>query len=249
MGRPLSIKVSKPLVQSWPRLRLKPKACPGQWKMSENGKNCMAFSTHSFTTIFLFVGMSQFYWAWRGIRLPPHGLHRAAAVRRCTASVLAAYLLMYEFTFGVWREHGTPVHLTIRDALLAAPFLWWMASSLVAFLVVILFAIPRAIVGGVHGLLPGGFAGPDIQSPPRRQFLERTARGGGRRAFRGRSLWPVLRTAQPRDHGADHPLAAPAARLRGISHLPALRYPHRPVHARRGDPEIRRRSPTPRRPI
>jgi len=83
-------------------------------------------------------------------------------------AVLAAYLAGYEYNLGVWRDHVTPVRLTLRDALLAAPFLWWAASSLVAFMVAILFAIPRGIVGGARRLLA-------IQSPPRRQFLERTA--------------------------------------------------------------------------
>src|SRR5437899_2281652 len=102
------------------------------------------------TTILLIHGLSQLYWGWRGYslavaRIPSRG--RRVAV--CGA-VLAAYLLVWQFTFIGWRERGTPVHLTMRDALLAAPFLWWVSSSLIAFLVVMLFAIPRAMVGGVR---------------------------------------------------------------------------------------------------
>jgi uncharacterized protein len=122
-----------------------------------------------FTIILLILGASQFYWAWRGFRFAVARIPSRGRRMALYALVLGAWLLMYEFTFGVWREDGTPVHLTIRDALLAAPFLWWTASSLVAFLIVILFAIPRAIVAGVRRI-----RGPEIQSPPRRQFLERT---------------------------------------------------------------------------
>jgi len=129
-----------------------------------------------FTTIRLIVGVSQVYWAWRGYsfaasRIPSRS--RRAAV--CGA-VLAVYLVLYQFALGAWREPGEPVHLTVHDAILAAPFLWWMASSFFAFLVAILFAIPRAIVGGARWTIARlRAAGPDIQSPPRRQFLERTA--------------------------------------------------------------------------
>jgi hypothetical protein len=90
-------------------------------------------------------------------------------------AVLAAYLFLYRMNFGVWRGHGTPVHLTLHDALLAAPFLWWASTSLFACLVVILFAIPRAIIGGARWIFAKRRARPEIQSPPRRQFLERTA--------------------------------------------------------------------------
>ena len=91
-------------------------------------------------------------------------------------AVLAAYVAVYQLNFGVWREPETPVRLTLRDALLAAPLLWWAASSFIAFLVAILLAIPRGIVGGVRRLLARRRrAGPEIQSPARRQFLERTA--------------------------------------------------------------------------
>src|ERR1035438_3941183 len=98
-----------------------------------------------FTIILLLMGVSQVYWAWRGYSLAARRIpSRGRRLAMCGAG-LAVYVLLYQFTFGVWREPGTPVHLTVRDALLAAPFLWWMASSFIAFLVAMLFAIPRAI--------------------------------------------------------------------------------------------------------
>jgi predicted MPP superfamily phosphohydrolase len=121
-----------------------------------------------FSIVLLIVGVSQLYWAWRGYsfaaaRIPSRPWRWAVCL-----AVLAAYLASYEYNLGVWRNPVTPVRLTLRDALLAAPFLWWIASSLVAFMVALLFAVPRGIDGGARRLRA-------IQSPPRRQFLERTA--------------------------------------------------------------------------
>ncbi len=129
-----------------------------------------------FTIILLLMGVSQVYWAWREYSLAARRIpSRGRRLAMCGAG-LAVYVLLYQSTFGAWREAGTPVHLTVRDALLSAPFLWWMASSFIAFLVAMLFAIPRAIVSGVRWTLARlRAAGPALESPPRRQFLERTA--------------------------------------------------------------------------
>src|SRR5580700_1076 len=90
--------------------------------------------------LLLIFGVSQLYWAWRAYLLAARVRSRGRRLAVCGA-VLAAYLIEYQINFGAWRERGTHVRLTIGDALLAAPFLWWAASSLVAFLVVMLFAI------------------------------------------------------------------------------------------------------------
>src|SRR6266536_2013137 len=129
-----------------------------------------------FSTLLVLFGLSQIYWAWRGYSLIAARMQsRGRRVAVCGA-VLVAYLLVYQFTLVGWREPGQSVYLTLRDALLFAPFLWWVSSSLVSFLVVILLAIPRAIVGGVHWMLAQWrAAAPDLPSPPRRRFLERTA--------------------------------------------------------------------------
>ena len=106
-----------------------------------------------FTAVLLIFGASQLYWFWRGYWfLSARIRSRGRRVAVCGA-VLGIYLLLYQFNFGVWREVGTPVRLTFRDALLAAPFLWWASSSVFAFLVVMLFAILRAIASGARWLL------------------------------------------------------------------------------------------------
>src|ERR1039457_1682623 len=129
-----------------------------------------------FSIVLLILGVSQLYWAWRGYSFAAARIRSRALRWAVCGAVVAAYLAAYQINLGAWREHQTPVRLTLRDALLAAPFLWWTASSLIAFMVVILLAIPRGMVGGVVWLLARRrAAGPEIQSPARRQFLERTA--------------------------------------------------------------------------
>src|SRR5215471_16218164 len=92
------------------------------------------------------------------------------------ALVLAAYLLLFSFNFGsdfgrISREHSD-VHLTLADALLVAPFLWWVACSLVAFLVAVILGVIKWTAQGAGWLIRRG---PAIRSPERRVFLERTA--------------------------------------------------------------------------
>ncbi len=124
--------------------------------------------------LLLIFATSQLYWAWRGYLFV--ATHIGSRGRRWAVclTLLAAYLAECQINFGSWREHGTPVRLTLIDAL-TAPFLWWAASSLIAFLVVILFAIPRGIVAGVRRLSARRRADPEIHSPARRELLERTA--------------------------------------------------------------------------
>jgi predicted MPP superfamily phosphohydrolase len=128
-----------------------------------------------FTILLLLFATSQIYWARRGysfaVARTPSPVLRLAV---CLA-VLAFYLLLYQLNMGAWRERATPVRLTLRDALLAAPFLWWVASSLVAFLIVVLFAIPRAIAAGARRVLARRQPGPALASAARRHFLGRTA--------------------------------------------------------------------------
>lgn len=128
-----------------------------------------------FTILLLLFAASQIYWACRGYSFAAARI--SSPVRRLAVcfAVLALYLLLYQLNMGAWRERATPVRLTLRDALLAAPFLWWAASSLVAFLVVVLFAIPRATAAGARRVLARRQSGPELASPVRRQFLGRTA--------------------------------------------------------------------------
>jgi predicted MPP superfamily phosphohydrolase len=129
------------------------------------------------TTVLLIFGVSQLYWAWRAYLFSARIRSRAWRWALCGA-VLAAYLIEYQINLGAWRERGTPVHATLVDSLLVAPFLWWAASSFFAFLVVMVFAVVRAVIGATRRLLanrraPVRAAAPEIQSPARRDLLEK----------------------------------------------------------------------------
>ena len=130
-----------------------------------------------FTFFLAIFGASQVYWAWRGLSFARR--HIASRGRRLVAIgvVLAAYLGLFAYNFGYFGRRGTAVQLTPADALLAAPFLWWAVSSLVACLVAILFAIPQGLVGLARRMAARRRArsGTAIESPARRVFLERTA--------------------------------------------------------------------------
>jgi predicted MPP superfamily phosphohydrolase len=65
------------------------------------------------------------------------------------------------------------VTLTAADALLSAPLTWWISSSLVAFLLVLLMAVPKGLAAAARKLR-SRFGGA-VESPERREFLERTA--------------------------------------------------------------------------
>jgi hypothetical protein len=128
------------------------------------------------SAVLLIFGASQLYWAWRAYLFAAARIRSRGRRLAVCGVVLAVYLIEYQFNLGAWREPTSTVRFTLSDALLAAPFLWWAASSLVAFLVVILFAIPRGIIAGVRWLLARRRAsGPEIQSPDRRDLLERAA--------------------------------------------------------------------------
>jgi predicted MPP superfamily phosphohydrolase len=131
-----------------------------------------------FTIVLAIIGASQVYWAWRGLSLLRKWIPQPGRRRLIAGLVLAAYIALWGFNFGSFRR-ATPVHLTLREALLAAPFLTWAISSLVGALIALLFAIPQSIVGLARWLLDRRRARPveDLPaSPPRRVFLERTAK-------------------------------------------------------------------------
>jgi len=130
-----------------------------------------------FGPIFLVVLASQLYWGWRLHevalrRIPSRGLRWLAML-----TVLALYAYLWNYNVSTFREHGTPVSLTLSQALLVAPFACWVAASLVGFVLVAVFYLTRWLT------LAAVWAGrkfarrPDapLPSPARRRFLEQSA--------------------------------------------------------------------------
>jgi uncharacterized protein len=112
----------------------------------------------------LFVG-SQIFWLVRARAL----LQRLAKTRTtlilAAAAGLAAYLGLFAFNFGLFGGRSSPTRLTWYDALIAAPFQYWVVCSLAAFLLAALMWPVRRVVRSSGALV----------SPGRRQFLERSA--------------------------------------------------------------------------
>jgi len=125
-----------------------------------------------FAIVFLILGSSQLYWAWRGIRLARRKIASRPLRWLVCAAIPAILVAIFAYTIREFGRRPEPVQLTLRDALLTAPFAWWIASSLVGFLL----AIPFAMVAGVRAAVRRLRGRAEIESPARRDFLALTTR-------------------------------------------------------------------------
>ena len=131
-----------------------------------------------FTIILAILAASQAYWAWRGYRLATRLIRDRGRRFLVCGAAAAVYAAMFWWNWPLFGRIPSPVELTLRDALVTAPFLWWLASSLMAFLVVGLFAIPQSVAGAARWMAAQRRAHSSadaLASPERRRFLERTA--------------------------------------------------------------------------
>ena len=124
-----------------------------------------------FRIVILIFAVTQAYWAWRVHRLAIRWFPSRPQRMVVLLALLSVYVVMLAFNFGWFGPRHEPVYLTPADAILTAPFRYWLATSIIGFLVAGLFHIPQGIVAGIRKLR----AKKEIASPPRRQFLERTA--------------------------------------------------------------------------
>jgi len=130
-----------------------------------------------FTIALAIILASQFYWVWRGLSLARQWIPRPGLRRIVVGLSVVVIVALWAYNFGSFRRR-TPIHLTLKEALLAAPFLTWAVSSLVGALIALLFAIPQSIVGLARSVMAKRRAragGDKLASPSRRVFLERTA--------------------------------------------------------------------------
>src|SRR3954465_11825194 len=82
---------------------------------------------------------SQIYWMLR-VRALARKLIRSKTTRIWLAPIgLVLNFLLMGVNMGWFGQGPSPTRMTLYDALLAAPFRWWIASSLVAFLLVMIF--------------------------------------------------------------------------------------------------------------
>lgn len=121
---------------------------------------------------FLFVG-SQIYFLVRGLVWTRRRIRsRAWGI---TAGIIGLLIYCVYFALNVWggRERLETPYMTPWDALVVAPFRWWIFSSTLAFLVVLVVWAIR----GAARLIRAAIRTPEPAStgPSRRQFLEATA--------------------------------------------------------------------------
>jgi predicted MPP superfamily phosphohydrolase len=124
-----------------------------------------------FAILFLILASSQLYWGWRGVRLASRKIASPALRVLAYAAIPAILVAMFGYNLGEFARRPEPVQLTLRDALVTAPFAWWLVSSMVGFLL----AIPFAIAAGVRALTRRLRHRPELPSPARRDFLSLTA--------------------------------------------------------------------------
>ena len=122
-----------------------------------------------FATIFLILGASQLYWGWRGVRLARRKIASPALRGLVCAAILAVLVATLAYTVHEFGRRPEPVHMTLRDALLTAPFGWWIASSMLGFLL----AIPFGMLAGVRAVARRVRGRAEIASPARRDSSRR----------------------------------------------------------------------------
>jgi predicted MPP superfamily phosphohydrolase len=113
-------------------------------------------------SILLVFAVSQIYWLGRARVLARRLIPGRTTRKVLDLTGLSLVLIFFALNFGILGRRPTSIRLTPYDALVEAPFEWWVASSVVAFLLVILLWPVRRVSRAA------------MVSPGRRQFLERT---------------------------------------------------------------------------
>jgi hypothetical protein len=133
------------------------------------------------SAVLLILIASQIFWV-RQVRnwvtsLIPSSTWR----RRVGIAGLAGYLLLLSYNFPGGARSAEATHLTLRAALIQAPFWCWIVCSLLGFLIAVLFRLADRMARTAHWLYQrvaqAGHALPlpNPVSLARRRFLERTA--------------------------------------------------------------------------
>ena len=129
----------------------------------------------AFTIILCILGASQLYWLWRAHLLAARLFPQPVRRRIMSGIILAAYVFLFAFNFFSFATRRTPVDLTPVQAIVVGPFLCWIASSLAAFLVVVVLAAIKGVAYTLRRITtrPAAPASDPVPaSPSRRQLLQ-----------------------------------------------------------------------------
>ena len=148
--------------------------------------------------VLLLLVASQVYWIQR---VRKNALSRIRnSVRRNWLGwmALAAYLLLFADGIGWWGRSASPTHLTLKAALLQAPFALWFFGSTLGFLLVLLF------LAAAHLLRLAAWAARKLASPSPAPAIStgpsgRTLRGG-----------PLNLKVNPQANSLANPLGLPS---------------------------------------
>ena len=138
----------------------------------------MPFVFRIFPVLVLFLA-GQVYFLWRGCVVLARWIGSRALRIGAITTLLGIYVALMALNLtSVQRSTLAETRMTLRDALISAPFLWWIFSSTLAFFVVLLVWLVRLIARGVRSARTP-MARPEIAlappSPERRRFLEGVA--------------------------------------------------------------------------
>ena len=138
----------------------------------------MPFVFKIFPVMLLFLG-GQVYFLWQACRLIVRAVRRPAMRIAGVTALLGLYIaLLAANLMSSGRSTPTPTHMTLHDALISAPFLWWIFSSTLAFFVVILVWLIRGVVRAARTIVHRVASRTPEEAPPlpeRRHFLEGVA--------------------------------------------------------------------------
>jgi predicted MPP superfamily phosphohydrolase len=162
--------------------------------------------------IMLFVFASQIFWAVWLARWGKRAIRRALWRRLLGGAALAFWGLSFAYTAGFFGR-GTPIHLTPAEALLAAPFLWWLAGCFFGFILAILLS-PVRLASRI---------GP-LAEPSRRAFIGRAVTTATAMPFVGAGYGLLygrlnLETTAPRIHLPRLPQALRGFRIAQLSDI------------------------------
>jgi predicted MPP superfamily phosphohydrolase len=123
---------------------------------------------------------SQLFWFSRARRFIERLTASKTNQRLLRLGLVIAYILLFAYNLPWGGRRSTPTHLTIRAALLNAPFQFWIVASLLAFLILVPFSLLDRVRGAVVRAYQKLTALPvpdsaSLLSPSRRTFLQQTA--------------------------------------------------------------------------
>ena len=130
-----------------------------------------------FFAIFVMLITSQLFWIRRVHELGERMIPSKRWRKGLDTIGLLVYLFLLAFNLFTWNtESNKGSGLTLRAALLEAPFWLWLVGSFFGFLIAILLGtidhVARAMSWAFKKFIT---TRPDLQSPGRRRFLEQTA--------------------------------------------------------------------------